>query len=164
MRNKHNVRILYLETIREDFTQHGLHLNATGKIKVVKLMSQKISQLFETEKTHPIIFKWRTTHNDPILNNGIPIVISEDHVVIYNKERNEDQMDSCNQRTRTSSRPKWLPNTRSDDFFMGIKPDKAVYECSTLMITKQQGCNNVSNFVYNNSTLSSIYDNVNNNQ
>jgi len=48
---------------------------------------------------------------------------------------------------------------------MGIKPDKAVYECYTLMITKQQGFNNVSDFVYNNnSTLSSIYDNVNNNQ
>ena len=50
MKNKDNVRILNLETIREDFTQHGLHLNATGKTKVVKLMSQKISQLFEAKK------------------------------------------------------------------------------------------------------------------
>jgi len=116
MKNKDNVRILYLETIREDFTQHGLHLNVTGKIKVVKLMSQKISQLFEAEKKHPVILKWRTTHNNPSLNNSIPIVISEDHVVIYNRGRNEDKIDSCNQGTRTSSRPKSLPNTRSDDF------------------------------------------------
>ena len=52
MKNKDNVRTLNLETMREDFTQHGLHLNATGKIKAVKLMSQKISQLFEAKKKH----------------------------------------------------------------------------------------------------------------
>ena len=45
MKNKNNENTK-LENIREDFTQHGLHLNATGKIKVVKLMFQKISQLF----------------------------------------------------------------------------------------------------------------------
>jgi len=48
---------------------------------------------------------------------------------------------------------------------MGIKPDKAVYKCFTLMATKQQGCNNVRNLAYNNnSTLSTIYDKDNNNQ
>jgi len=80
MKNKDNVRILNLETIREDFTQHGLHLNAAGKIKVVKLMSQKISQLFEAKKKHSIILKWVATHKDSSLINSIPKVISEDHV------------------------------------------------------------------------------------
>jgi len=48
---------------------------------------------------------------------------------------------------------------------MGIKPDKAVYECFTLMATKQQGHNNGRNFEYNNnSTLTSVHDNDNNNQ
>jgi len=48
---------------------------------------------------------------------------------------------------------------------MGIKPDKAVYKCFTLVATKQQGCNNVRNLEYNNnSTLTTIYDNDNNNQ
>jgi hypothetical protein len=48
---------------------------------------------------------------------------------------------------------------------MGIKPDKAVYKCFTLKATKQQGCNNVRNLEYNNnSTLTTIYDNDNNNQ
>jgi hypothetical protein len=80
------------------------------------LISQKISQLFEAKKKHPVILKWRTTHNDPSLVNSIPKVISEDHVVIDNKGRNEDQMDSYNQGIQMSSRPKRLPNTRSDDF------------------------------------------------
>jgi hypothetical protein len=38
-----DVRILDHQTTREDFIQHRLHLNATGKSKVVKLMSQNIS-------------------------------------------------------------------------------------------------------------------------
>jgi hypothetical protein len=116
MKNKDNVRILHLETIREDFTQHGLHLNATGKAKVVKLMSQKISQLFEAKKKQPTILKWRTTNNDSSHINSVPKVISDDHVVIDNKGRNEDQMDSYNQGTQTSSRPKRIPNPRSGDF------------------------------------------------
>jgi len=47
---------------------------------------------------------------------------------------------------------------------MGMKPDKAVYKCFTLMPTKQQGYNNGRNLEYNNnSTLTTIYDNENNN-
>jgi hypothetical protein len=84
MKNKDNVRILNHETIGEDFTHCGLHLNATGKIKVLKLMSQKIFQLFEVKKKHPIIFKWGTTHSDSGLVNNIPKDISEDHVIIDN--------------------------------------------------------------------------------
>jgi len=117
MKNKDNMRMLDHETTREDFTQHGLHFNATGKIKLGKLMSQNISKLSEAKKKHPIISKWRTTHNDPNLVNSIPKIISEDHVVIDNKGRNEDQMDSNNQRIRTSSRPKRFPNTRTVDFY-----------------------------------------------
>jgi hypothetical protein len=65
-----NVRILDQETNREDFTQRGLHLNATGKDKVVQLMSQNISQLFESQKNR-IILKRRTSHSDRSLVNNI---------------------------------------------------------------------------------------------
>jgi len=88
MKNKDNVRILGHQTTREDFTRHALHLNATGKSKVVKLMSQNISQLFEVKKKHPIILKWRTTHNDPSLVDSIPKVINEDHVGIDRRRSN----------------------------------------------------------------------------
>jgi len=110
-----SIIILDHQTTREDFTRHGLHLNATGKSKVVKLMSQNICQLFEVKKKHPIILKWRSTHNGPSLVDSIPKVINEDHVAIDSDRRNEDQTDSINQGIRTSSRPKRFPNTRSDD-------------------------------------------------
>ena len=136
MQNKDNVRILHHESIREYFTQHGLHLNATGKSKVVNLMSKKISQIFEDKKKHPIILKWRTTLNNPSLVNSIPTVINEDHVDIGNKGRNEDQIESNNQGIRTSSKPKKHSNTKSDDFFMGMRTDKTVYESPTLIAQK----------------------------
>jgi hypothetical protein len=85
MKNKDNARILNQETIREDFTQRGLHLNATGKIKLVKLMFQKLSQIFKAKKKRPIILKWRPTHNDSNLVNSLPKVINEDNVIIDNK-------------------------------------------------------------------------------
>jgi hypothetical protein len=47
-------------------------------------VSQKISQLFEAKMEYHIILKWRSTHNDPSLDNSIRIVIREDHVVIDN--------------------------------------------------------------------------------
>jgi len=116
MKNKDNVRILDQEPNREDFTQHGLHLNFTGKVKVVKSICQNISQLFEVKEKHPIILKWKTTHSDHSLVNSALSDINEDRVVIDKKERNEDHTDSNNQGMKTSSRPKRIPNTRSDDF------------------------------------------------
>jgi Cu/Ag efflux pump CusA len=116
MKIKDNVRILEQDINREDFTQHGLHLNATGKDKAVKLMAQNISQLFEVKKKHRIILKWRTTHRDPCLVINAHNVTNEDHEVIDNKERKEDQTDSNKQGIRISSRPKRIPNSRSDDF------------------------------------------------
>jgi len=116
MKNKDNVRILDHETNREDFIQHGLHLNATGKDKVVKLLSQNISQIFEVRKNHLITLKWRTIHSDPCLVNNVLNVINEDQVIIDNKGESEDQMNSNKQGIRTSARPKRFPNKRSDNF------------------------------------------------
>jgi hypothetical protein len=111
-----DVRILDHHTTREDFIQHGLHLNATGKSKLVKLMSQNVSQLFEVKKKHPIILKWRTTHNNPSLVDSTPRVINEDHVTIDSYGRDEHETDSINQGIRPPSRRKRFPNTRSDEF------------------------------------------------
>jgi hypothetical protein len=87
MKNKDNVRILDHEPTTEDFTQHGLHLNAASKTKIAKLMSQNISPLSEIRKKHPIILKWNTNLNDPSTVNNISKVMNEEHVVIGNEGR-----------------------------------------------------------------------------
>ena len=116
MKNKDNVKILAQETIRVDFTQHGLHLNASGKDKIVKMMSLNIYQLLEVKKKDPITLKWRNYHSDSCLINNVLKAKNEDHIVIIRKERNEALTDLINQSIRTSARPKRIPNTRSDDF------------------------------------------------
>jgi ferredoxin-fold anticodon binding domain-containing protein len=102
MKNKDNVRILDHEPTRKDFTQHELHLNAAGKTKVAKLMSQNVSLLSEIRKKHPITLKWNTTFNDPSTVN-ISKVMNQEFVVIGNEGRNEYQIDSINYGIKTSS-------------------------------------------------------------
>jgi len=84
------VKILEQETKREDFTQHGLHLNMSGKDKIAKLLAQNITQLFEDMKKIPIAAKWKTTNNVCDLINGSNYAKNVDNDPIDNKERHED--------------------------------------------------------------------------
>ena len=108
--------ILEQETKREDITQHGLHLNNSGKDKIARLMAQNITQLFEVTKKLPIISKWRDTPSDPDPINSANYAKKTVNELIVNKEGQEDLLDHINQGTRTSNRLKRIPNTRSDDF------------------------------------------------
>jgi hypothetical protein len=69
-------------------------------------MSLNISQMFEVEKKHPVILKWRPTHSDPSPLISTLKDTNEGHVVTDNKGRNEDQMDPNSQGIRISSRSK----------------------------------------------------------
>jgi hypothetical protein len=100
---------------REDFTQHGLHLNVTSKTKVAKLMSQNISLLSEIRKKHPIILKWISTLNDPSTVNNISKVMNEEHVGIGNKGGNDDQIDSINQGIKTSILVNNIPKVMEEE-------------------------------------------------
>ena len=115
-KNKDNVGILEQETKREDITQHGLHLNNSGKDKIARLMAQNITQLFEVTKKLPIISKWRNTPSDPDPINSANYAKKTVNELIVNKEGQEDLLDHINQGTRTSNRLKRIPNTRSNDF------------------------------------------------
>jgi len=116
LNNKENVKILEQEKKREDFTQHGLHLNMSGKDKIAKLLAQNITQLCEDTKKIPIVAKWKTTHKVGDLTNSTNYAINADNDPSNNKERHEHFLDSINPGSRTSSRTKRIPNSRSDDF------------------------------------------------
>jgi hypothetical protein len=59
MKTKENVHLLDLNLHGNDFTQHGLHLNISGKVKTAELI-ESIKQLFHTPKKTPIILNWMT--------------------------------------------------------------------------------------------------------
>jgi hypothetical protein len=110
------VKIIEHETKREDFMQHSLHLNMSGKDKIAKLLAQNITQSFEDTKKSPIVAKWRVTHNDSNLTNSSNHAINADIDPTNNMERQEDLVDFSNQGFRTSNRTKGIPHSRSHDF------------------------------------------------
>jgi xylose isomerase len=70
MKIKDNVKVVYTDLNINDFTRHGMHLNASGKEKTVELIGQTINILKKKQDKSPIILKWVETqinsnHNEP---------------------------------------------------------------------------------------------------
>jgi hypothetical protein len=55
MKGKGNVKIVQANLNRNDFTQHGMHLNANGKNKTVELIKQTINILKRKQEKSPIV-------------------------------------------------------------------------------------------------------------
>jgi hypothetical protein len=124
MRNKSNVRILEHKTIREDFTQHGLHLIATSKNKVVKMMLQNISLLSASRKKHHIILGWTTTLHDTSAVSNTAAVQSEEHVVRSNDGAKDGQIASINHGMGTSNIDNCIPQVAEDEPFLNYKKEQ----------------------------------------
>jgi len=94
MKNKINVRILEISTTREDFTKHGLHLNAAGKNKVTKQISQNIPLPSMEKKKHHII-PGRTTYiYDTSIASDTPLDRNEEHMGDNNEGLTKSQIAS----------------------------------------------------------------------
>jgi len=91
---------LETENNRNLFTNHGLHLNKTGKRLVTYQITSLLQSIFEHKTSVPIILGW---HNE-IQDNNIPIC-----------EGNQVKLS-----IRDSSRNKKIPITRSNDFLWKI--------------------------------------------
>jgi Cu/Ag efflux pump CusA len=53
-----NVKILDINLNRNNFTQHGLHLNTVSKGRVAEMIVKNIKQLMGKTKNIPIILDW----------------------------------------------------------------------------------------------------------
>jgi hypothetical protein len=54
-----NVKLLKVDLHREHFTQHGQHLNHSGKELVSLELAKIIDQLFNEVCLHPIYIQWK---------------------------------------------------------------------------------------------------------
>jgi len=59
-----NVRIIDINLNRNNFTQHGLHLNTVGKGRVAEMIVKNIKQLMVKTKNIPIIRDWEGNPKD----------------------------------------------------------------------------------------------------
>jgi carboxypeptidase C (cathepsin A) len=68
MKTNSNVSVVHTNLSRSDFTLHGMHMNVSGKEKMVVLLGQNIKAFMVKHKESPIILKWEEAQID--LNQG----------------------------------------------------------------------------------------------
>jgi hypothetical protein len=105
-KERNNVKILDINLHRNNFTQHGLHLNTTGKEKVAKTIAKSIKQFWVKKKIIPV----------SVEEEGNPKDVWPEPEV--NKNSTSDTViDERHHSTRMLRRLKRTPVTRHEDFF-----------------------------------------------
>ena len=65
MKNVHRVKVVDYSLTREDFTRHGLHINAKEKTKVANKITQIITKPSKQNDVTLIPMHWIETSTDP---------------------------------------------------------------------------------------------------
>ena len=116
------VKVVDYDLTRDDFTHHGLHINASGKTKVAKAITQILTQPSEQSGIKPITMQWKDSNTDPTLLGSTTKALNEETVHQDNKqeEEEEDKLSSltCLQQ-KSSNRRKKTPLIRIEDFLWG---------------------------------------------
>ena len=107
-----NVSIIKTDLHRNDFTQHGLHLNIIGKERVAESIARTIKQLRERKKGIPIPIDEEGHPKDPWPQPQEPTIHAETKENPVSDTAPNEHLHS----SRTSGRPKRPPVTRHDDF------------------------------------------------
>jgi hypothetical protein len=97
---------------RNNFTQHGLHLNTIGKEKVAVMVVENIKQLWDVKNIIPISIDEEGNPKDvwPELHANIT------QAEVNKNSTNETMIDGRLHSTRMLRRPKKTPGTRHEDF------------------------------------------------
>jgi hypothetical protein len=107
-----SVKILDINLSRNNFTQHGLHLNTVGKERVAEMIAKNIGSSGSKKKNIPISLDEERNPKD---------VWPELHETITQAEVNKNStsntaIDENRHSTRMSRRPKRTPVNRHEDF------------------------------------------------
>jgi len=105
------VTIIDINLHRNDFTQHGLHLNTGGKEKVAEMIAKNIKHLRVKKKNIPITTDEEGNPKDvwPELHETIT------HAEIIKNSTSDTVPDERHHSSRKSRRPKRPPVTRHDN-------------------------------------------------
>ena len=106
--------LLDMNLNREHFTQHGLHMNTSGKKLISQRIAYNIRRIFIKRMTPPIILKWKS---DPTESSEGKEVEGRRYFVMEKKERG----------TCSSGRLWKQPVTKNDNFLWPISLSKSVY-------------------------------------
>jgi len=147
------VKVLETDLERGYFTNHGLHLNSSGKEYIARKLARAVRSFLEIEKASPISLNWKddTSLSDQNGNNShtskfitpppphlptsskqSPGRESQDSVASPSKQ-NEDE--ATNVQPQLTKRQRNKPTPRSQDFY----GQHSSYTCSKPVYQSQQG-------------------------
>ena len=115
----HHVSVADTDLTRDKFTQHGLHLNSTGKELIAKTIGQTIKTYLSIGKP-TISLNWKE----------VPLTTPMDEPKT-NPANKSDQGEHGNM-VRKSCRTKRPPINRHEDFFMGNSHIKNSIVCNSV--------------------------------
>jgi hypothetical protein len=75
-----NLSVLPVDSGRELYTRHGLHLNIKGKEQIAQKITLKIKDLFSVKKVLPIALEWKPNEDNSgamIGESSIGIIFSQ---------------------------------------------------------------------------------------
>jgi hypothetical protein len=98
-----HVTVIDTNYTREDFTQHGLHMNSAGKEKLAGNLGQVITN-FWVPKTSNISLNWKEAFSATPTKGAI-VESSTENAEVEHKTA-----------VRASNRMKKIPTTRNEDF------------------------------------------------
>ena len=106
------MKILDINLHRNNFTQHGLHLNTTGKEKVAEMIAKNVKQFCFKEKNIPISVDEEGRPKDvwPELHEAIT------QAEVDKNSTSDAAIDERHHSTQMLRRPKRIPVTRHEDF------------------------------------------------
>jgi hypothetical protein len=71
MKRYNHINVIDMSAKRDHYTQHGLHMNKTGKEWITRKMAHIINILFANSKPAPITLIWgETDQEDSVGSNG----------------------------------------------------------------------------------------------
>jgi len=117
--NKHlkvfdNALVIEVDTLRELYTRHGLHMNQNGKEQMAKKIALAVKSMLQKKKSDPIVM-FEEGHVDALtVVSKTKTIPKHDTVGRSNTQTNISYNDIS--AIRSSTRPKRPPNTMSKDF------------------------------------------------
>jgi len=113
-----NTQIIEVDSKRELFTSHGLHMNAKGKEQITRKIAQTIKVMVNKKKSDPIMMKDR--EDQRIFSEGTEriadVTQNEDKEAQTTHEEQAGGTQDPKEDKLPSKRTRKLPTTRHEDF------------------------------------------------
>jgi len=110
MKNLDGVKVVDYDLSREDFTRHGLHINAKGKTKVAKNITQILTQFSKQNDVKLIPMHWTETISDPAQLRSMTEASNKE--TVHQNDKHEDEKEGEGDKLPSQTQPSKQNDTK----------------------------------------------------